>query len=194
MSENVQPGKTIDIQALNEILPLLATYDIQMPGEFSAVMRAMVLLDGTARVICPGYSLLDGVNRLVAAGVTAPPVDGTMQEQLMHELMQELPRLRRLPAHVDRIASLASRGELRHQVALFANEQDARVISTLINRVVLGSLGGLLFIGSALLLSVNEGGMLGNTPLTRVFGYIGLGISVALVLRVIAAIIREGYN
>ncbi len=108
--------------------------------------------------------------------------------------MQELPRLRRLPAQIDRIASLTARGELRHQVALFATEDDARVISTLVNRLVLGLLGGLLFAGSALLLSVNEGGALGHTPLTRVFGYVGLGLSVSLVLRVVAAIIRDGYN
>jgi ubiquinone biosynthesis protein len=194
MSEHVRPGQAIDIQVLNEILPLLATYDIQMPGAFSVVMRALVLLDGTARVIDPNYSLLDGVNRMIASGADTAPVEGTVQEQLIHELMQEMPRLRRLPAHVDRIASLASRGELRHQVALFATEDDARVISTLVNRVVLAMLGGLLFAGSALLISIDEGGMLGNTPITRVFGYIGLGVAVTLVLRVIAAIIREGYN
>ncbi len=195
ITENVQAGKPIDVNALNDILPLLATYDIQMPGEFSVVMRALVLLDGTARIISPGYSLLDGVTRMLDTAIpVSAPEGGTLQDQVMHEVMQELPRLRRLPAQIDRIASLTARGELRHQVALFATEDDARVISTLVNRVVLGMLGGLLFAGSALLLSVNEGGALGHTPLTRVFGYVGLGLSVSLVLRVVAAIIRDGYN
>src|SRR5207302_2611375 len=135
------------------------------------------------------------VTRMFNAGITAvSPEGGTIQDQVMREVMQELPRLRRLPAHIDRIASLTARGELRHQVALFATEDDARVVSTLVNRVVLGLLGGLLFTGSALLLSINEGGALGHTPLTRVFGYVGLGLSVTLVLRVVAAIIRDGYN
>ncbi len=196
ISENVQAGKPIDINALNDILPLLATYDIQMPGEFSIVMRALVLLDGTARLISPGYSLLDGVTRMLDSAIppVVSPQGGTLQEQVMHEVMQELPRLRRLPTQIDRIASLTAKGELRHQVVLFATEDDARVVSTLVNRVVLGLLGGFLFAGSALLLSVNEGGTLGHTPLTRVFGYVGLGLSVALVMRVVAAIIRDGYN
>ena len=71
----------------------------------------------------------------------------------------------------------------------------ARVITTLVNRLVLGLGGALLFIGSTLLLMVSDRPSSSiNTSLTRTFGYVGLALAATLLLRVVAAIVREGYN
>jgi hypothetical protein len=143
----------------------------------------------------PGYSLVDGMGRLFEGGVPALEPGASMQDRLVQGLLAELPRLQRLPAQVDRLASLAGRGELRTRIVLFSTEQDARVITTLVNRLVLGVGGALLFIGSTLLLVVSEGpGSSINTSLTRTFGYVGLALASTLLLRVVAAIVREGYN
>ena len=62
------------------------------------------------------------------------------------------------------------------------------------NRVVLALVGGLVFAGSAWLLSMSGGAALGGTELTRVFGFVGLALATVLLMRVVAAIIRDGYN
>jgi ubiquinone biosynthesis protein len=194
LSENVVPGRSVSAKALNDLIPLLATFDIRLPSELSVFFRALVLLDGTARTISPGYSLVDGMSRLFETGMPAVEPGASMQDRLVQGLLAELPRLQRLPAQLDRIASLTGRGELRTRIALFSTEQDARVISTLVNRLVLGIGGALLFIGSTLLLTVSAGSASLNTSLTRTFGYVGLALAATMMLRVVAAIVREGYN
>jgi ubiquinone biosynthesis protein len=194
IAANVKPGQSIDIEALNDLMPLLATFDIEMPPEFGAVMRALLLLDGTARTIAPDYSLTDGLTRLVVAGIPTGGGGGSLADRVVRELAGQLPRLRRLPGQLDRIVSMTARGELRHQVALFGTETDARVVTTLVNRIVLALTGGLLFTGSALLLAVADGSALGDASLTRVLGFVGLAVAAVLLLRVVAAIVRDGYN
>ena len=39
-----------------------------------------------------------------------------------------------------------------------------------------------------------EGGRDGGTSLTRVFGFLGLALATTLLLRVVAAVVRDGYN
>jgi len=195
LSENVGTGHAVTAKALNDLIPLLATFDIRLPSELSVFFRALVLLDGTARTISPGYSLVDGMGRLFERGMPTADSDASVQDRLVQGLLAELPRLQRLPSQVDRLASLAGRGELRTRIALFSTEQDARVITTLVNRLVLGLGGALLFIGSTLLLMVSDGPSSSiNTSLTRTFGYVGLALASTLLLRVVAAIVREGYN
>jgi ubiquinone biosynthesis protein len=195
LSEHVGGGRSISAKALNDLVPLLGTFDIRLPGELSVFFRALVLLDGTARTICPGYSLVDGMGGMVDGGIPAIDTGASIQDRLVEGLLAELPRLRRLPSQLDRIVSLTGRGELRTRIALFTTEQDARVITTLINRIVLGVVGGLLVIGSSVLLMVSDGSNSSvGTSLTRIFGYVGLILAAILVLRVVAAIVREGYN
>ena len=195
LSENVGAGRAVTAKALNDLIPLLATFDIRLPSELSVFFRALVLLDGTARTISPGYSLVDGMGRVFEHGMPTAEPGASVQDRLVQGLLAELPRLQRLPSQVDRLASLAGRGELRTRIALFSTEQDARVITTLVNRLVLGLGGALLFIGSTLLLMVSDGSSSSiNTSLTRTFGYVGLALAATMLLRVVAAIVREGYN
>ena len=70
-----------------------------------------------------------------------------------------------------------------------------RVVTTLVNRIVLGLVGGLLVVGSSLLVLASDGSRSSvGTSVTRIFGYVGLILAAILVLRVVAAIVREGYN
>jgi ubiquinone biosynthesis protein len=194
MSENLGPTRNVS-RAFKDLVPMLATFDIRLPSELTVFFRTLVLLDGTARTICPGYSLVDAMQRLPDPAALIAPDGASMQDQLVQELVQQLPRLRRLPAHVDRIATLAARGDLHARIALFSTEADARVVTTLVNRVVLVATGGLLALSSAILLAASgAGGSSGSVPLTRVFGFIGLGVGAVLLLRVVASVVRDGYN
>jgi ubiquinone biosynthesis protein len=191
MAENLGPTRNVS-RAFNDLVPMLATFDIRLPSELTVFFRALVLLDGTARAISPGYSLVEAMQRLPDAAMFTAPDGASLEDQLKTELLQQLPRLRRLPAHVDRIATLAARGDLHARIALFSTEADAKVVTTLVNRVVLATIGGLLAVASAILLAATTGGAAGDV--TRVFGYIGLALGAVLLLRVVASIIRDGYN
>ncbi|MGH9226965.1 MAG: ABC1 kinase family protein [Acidimicrobiales bacterium] len=189
-------GENVDATALNDVIPLLATFDIQLPGELTTFFRAMVLVDCTCRAIHPGDSVIDAMGRLMHGdGAAAAVPAGTVEEQVKAQLLTERPRLARLPALVERVATQAARGELRGRTALFSTARDARVVSTLVNRLVLGLVGGLILLGSAILVGTSSGPTVSDsTSFAQVFGFVGLGVAGILLLRVVAAIVRDGYN
>jgi hypothetical protein len=109
-----------------------------------------------------------------------------------NELLSALPRLRKLPEQVDRILTLTGRGELR--LRTIVDEDSHRILRTLVNRVLLAGIGAVLLIVSAMLLVSPDAGpaVANRTGLFDIFGYGGLLAGVVLVLRVVAAVARDG--
>jgi hypothetical protein len=99
------------------------------------------------------------------------------------------------PRQLDRIATIVQRGDLQARVRLFADAEDVRTVTRLLNRVVLAGLGGLVGLLSVLLLGTHGGPpFTGDTSLFQFFGYFGLFCATVLILRVIVAILRDGFN
>ena len=111
---------------------------------------------------------------------------------IRNELLSALPRLRKLPEQVDRILTLTGRGELR--LRTIVDEDGRRILRTLVNRVLLAGIGAVLLIVSAMLLVSPDAGpaVANRTGLFDIFGYGGLLAGVVLVLRVVAAVARDG--
>ena len=66
-------------------------------------------------------------------------------------------------------------------------------MTRLVNRLVLGIVAAALGIGSVMLLGVRTGPVVtASVTVNEVLGYIGLAISSILMLRLIAAIVRDG--
>jgi hypothetical protein len=103
-----------------------------------------------------------------------------------------VPRLRKLPEQIDRILSLTGRGEIR--VRTLVDEDGRRVLRTLVNRMLLAGVGAaLLVVATALLVAPDAGpAVADNTGLFELFGYGGMLAGVVLLLRVVAAVARDG--
>jgi ubiquinone biosynthesis protein len=192
LAENVRPGQSLDADALNALIRILTAFDIELPSELTACMRALMLLDGTARTIHPGYSLVDGMRRVLDGRGPMAPTGRTPQDEVTNALVRELPRLQKLPAQLDRIATLAARGDLRARISLFSTVQDTRVVTTLVNRLALALSGGLLAVSGAMLLAIGNGVNSSETTVTEAFGFIALAFAGLLLLRLVAAIVRDG--
>ena len=105
------------------------------------------------------------------------------------------PILRRLPRHVDRLATVAARGDLRARVSLLSSHGDVELVTKLFNRGVLAFFGGIVGVLSVMLLGVQGGPeFTGDTSLYQFFGYFGLFCSGILIMRVLIAIFRERLN
>jgi ubiquinone biosynthesis protein len=197
LSEHFVAGAALDASSLNELVSFLVSFDVHVPPELSTFVRAVVVLDGTVRLMSPDYRLVDGVRHVVDGQILRRTSRDTIATRdVRSELVRDLSYLRRLPAHLDRIATLASRGELRARVALFSTERDARVLTTLVNRIVLALVGGLLTVGAVVLLATSQTGRMaaGSASVMRAFGMVGLGVAAVLLFRVVAAIVRDGGN
>lgn len=107
--------------------------------------------------------------------------------------MLEIPRLRRLPERIDDLLGQAVTGGLSARVTLFADERDERLVTRLVDRLVLALIAAATGIGSVLLLDVDAGPSFGESvQFNEVVGYFGLAAAGTLCFRIVAGILRDG--
>jgi ubiquinone biosynthesis protein len=190
MAEHVRPGAAIDPAVFDELVATLSRFGMRLPTDVVLLSRALVTVDGTLRALVPDLALVAAAMALVERKEDQPVVD--RKELVREELLSMLPHLRRLPERVDRILTLTGRGELR--VRSILDEDGGRIVRTIANRLLLVLAGTSFLATSAWLLAATDEGpqIAGQTGLFEAFGYGGLLIGTVLVLRVVAAVARDG--
>ena len=190
LADHVGTGGSVDVRALADLVPVLGDFEITLPGDLVVLMRAMVTLDGTLGVLSPGFSVT-AAGKELAQREAAERADGDPQQLITEALVAELPVLRRLPADVGRTLALASRGNLTFRTV--AAEDESRFTRTLWNRTLLAGIGLGLALVSVLLMGLEVGPLVGgDTRLVVLLGAGGLAFGSVLVMRVVAAVVRDG--
>lgn len=190
IADHVRPTGSVDPSVLPDLVATLARFDIRLPADLVLLSRALVTLDGTLRVLSPDLALVNAATELMASPSTSPLGDRT--SILRDELIGMLPHLRRLPDRIDRILNQTARGDLR--VRSVVDEDRRRVLRTLVNRGLLVGIGASFLLVAAMLLVAGDAGpsVSEGTGLFEIFGYGGLLIGTVLLLRVVAAVTRDG--
>ena len=181
---------TVEPSVLQDLVATLAQFGIRLPGDLVVLSRALVTLDGTLRILAPGISLVTMATESMTS-TTAPPLI-ERDELLRNELAAALPHLRRLPDRIDRILTLTSRGDLR--IRSIVDEDTSRIVRTLANRALLLAAGAVFTLAAVVLLVAGDAGpTVGDEAgLFEIFGYFGLLTGAVLLLRVVAAVARDG--
>ncbi len=198
LARHVQPGQAVGASAIADLMQLLSSFGIDVPVEFTTFGRALVVLDGTLITLAPTFSFSEASQALATEWVTARTDDEgepDLEAIARDELIAQLPTLRDLPKRADRVLRQAERGELTTRISLFARDDDQRFVAKMVNRLVLAFVGGVLGLLSVVLLTTTNGPIFaGEVTLLNFFGYLGLFGGVVLLLRVVAASVREGLN
>jgi len=98
--------------------------------------------------------------------------------------------LRKLPRRADKITAALAQGRFTSNLRLFSDPHDVSVITTLVNRAVLGLLGAALGVISViLLLAPRSPRITTGLTLLQLLGYTGLFLAITLILRVVLEII-----
>ena len=182
----------VSAEALSDLLRVTAELGIALPEQASVMFRAIATLMGTLETLAPGYPFVERV--VDAAGVEAQAtlMPTSLAEFGQREITTLAPLLRRLPRHVDRVASQLHRGTLTTRVSLFSNPADVRVLERLLNKALLTVLG-LGVVGLSILLIGTQTGPLfaeRDLYLTQFVGWITLFFGAMLVLRSLLDVLR----
>jgi ubiquinone biosynthesis protein len=178
---------------LQELLGIFLAFGIAMSPGTSLLFRTLVTLEGTLSTLCPGYPIVQAAEDFAAELVHERLAPATWEETAKQELVTLLPILRRAPRHLERVATLLERGEVGARISLFSDDRDVAVVTRLVNRVLLGLLGGMVALASVGLLAIPGGPQLTrSTSLLDLFGYMGLFLATVLILRVVLAALRHG--
>jgi ubiquinone biosynthesis protein len=191
LARHISAAASPDAGMLTELLRVFLTFGIALPAGTTTMFRALVTLQGTLEVLCPRYPLIDAAQELAGDLLLHRVTPHTLAEAAQQELVTAAPVMRRMPRHLDRIATQLERGDLRLQTRLFADPGDARVMSRLVEQVVL-VLASATFGGIAIGLLALTGGPEITSGLTmyQAFGYAGLTMSLILLLRVLVGVLR----
>jgi ubiquinone biosynthesis protein len=189
MAENVRPTGALEPTILQDLVRMLSQFGIRLPGDLLVLSRSLVTLEGTLRVLSPTVSMINAATEMVSSK-TSPVLD--REALIRDELVAALPHLRNLPDRIDRILTLTSRGELR--IRSVVDEDGQRIVRTLVNRALLLLIGSVFLIVATLMLVASEKGPIvaGGTGLFEILGYGGLLSGTVLLLRVAAAVARDG--
>ena len=185
-----QPLDQFDLSgALMEITELIRRYNIMLPARIAMLIKALITLEGTARLVSPKFSLVE---------MMYPYRKKILWQRLSPG--RRLRKMRRFFAEIEHVIDLLPRGisEILEQIqsGKFDVHLDHRGLEPSVNRLVLGMLTSALFLGSAMLLSRNVPPVINLPPLLPELSAMGLAgcvVSIGLGLRLLRAISKSGH-
>jgi ubiquinone biosynthesis protein len=144
-----QPIEAFDLGgALCEMIEIMQRYRIVMQPPFAMLIKVLVMLEGTARMLQPNFSLMELLE----------PYQKKMMRRRLSPARQ-IRKARRIYSEVEKLAEVLPRRlrEILQQVesGKFDVHLDHRGLEPSVNRLVLGLLTSSLFLGSSLLVSQN---------------------------------------
>jgi ubiquinone biosynthesis protein len=188
-----QPLDQFDLGgALNELTDVVFRYKISLPPQVAMLLKLLVTLEGTARLLSPQFNLIE---------VIRPFKQSIMLRRLSP--MRQIKKLRKLYVEMEELVEILPRRmmEILEQVrrGTFAVHLDHQGLAPSVNRLVFGMVTSALFLGSSVLLSQNvppvlfrEQSFLGIQNIS-ILGIAGVATSFVLGLRLLRAINKSGH-
>ncbi len=188
-----QPLESFDMGgALNDMTDILHSHRILIPSQIALLIKTLVTLEGTLRLMSPRFSLMEAIQphfRKMRIRRLSP----TRQVKRLQRLYVELETLvERLPSQITGLLEVVQEGRLDVHLS-------HRGLSPSINRLVMGLLTSSLFLGSSVLLAYKVPPLLFPNPgpmglqNLSLLGLLGFGMSILISLRLYIAINKSGH-
>lgn len=178
--------------AMNDMFEIIRRYRIGLPPQVTMLLKTMVILDGTANMLNPSFSLMDLLKN--------------HRRRIMMRRLSPARRVRKfmkLYSDLERLVEVLPRrvGEILEQVRVgkFDIHLDHRRLGPTVNRLVMGIMASALFLGSSQMLSMKVPPVLFREELwlglkdLSILGLIGMVFSLGLGARLILAINKSGH-
>ncbi len=178
-------------QALVEMLKVIGNFGLDIPSELSLLGRSLVTIDGTLRVIDPGFRMTAAAASIAAEWRSEVVESGDLEAIAQDELIKQLPTLRTIPRDLQRSlrASTGAGLSLRH--TWLQSPEDQRVLAGFLNRVAVAVFAPLLLLASVAVLYLDRS-VEDESAYLQIIGNVGIFLAGVLLLRLVIAIARDG--
>mgnify|MGYP003407363527 FL=1 len=192
MARFLGPGAVIDVSAFTQMILVLTNNQLAVPSELTAAFRAMATLEGTLRVLSPGFDFVAEASQYASVRIAHAQRPSAVAKAVKTELARMIPLARRLPYRIDQITGDLADGRLSVNVRLFADRRDRALLRDFGNLASLTFLAGVFGIMAAMLLTSTDGPLVTDSiSLFQLFGYLLVIASGVLTLRVFFDIFRR---
>ncbi len=132
--------------ALREFVSIIRRFQITLPGEAAMLIKVLIELEGTSRLLDPGFSLME-IMKPYRRKLILKRLSPTRQARKLHRFYLQVEQLAEsMPTTISNILEQVQRGK-------FDVHLDHRRLGPTVNRLVLGMMTSALFLGSSLMLS-----------------------------------------
>ncbi|MDG2013955.1 MAG: AarF/UbiB family protein [Pirellulaceae bacterium] len=144
---SMQSMSSFDMSAaLNEFVSIVRKFHITLPGEAAMLIKVLIQLEGTGRLLDPQFSLM-GIMKPFHRKLLIRRLSPARQARKVRRLYMQMEQLAEsLPQTIGSILEQMKRGK-------FDVHLDHRRLGPSVNRLVLGMMTSALFLGSSLMLS-----------------------------------------
>jgi len=144
---SMQSMSSFDMSAaLNEFVSIVRKFHITLPGEAAMLIKVLIQLEGTGRLLDPQFSLM-GIMKPFHRKLLMRRLSPARQARKVRRLYMQMEQLAEsLPQTIGSILEQMKRGK-------FDVHLDHRRLGPSVNRLVLGMMTSALFLGSSLMLS-----------------------------------------
>lgn len=178
--------------SLTDMIEIIRRYNIQLPPQVAMLIKVLVTLEGSAKLLSPKFSLME-------------LMEPFQKRMFLRRLSpaRHMRKMRRFMMEIEQLAEVTPRRvmEILEQVQAgkFDVHLDHRGLGPSVNRLVLGMMTSALFLGSSLLLSYKVPPLLfpvnnfyGLHQLS-ILGLAGCALSILIGLRLVRAINKSGH-
>lgn len=188
-----QSVKRLDVgRVLREMTEMIYRYQIVLPAQLSMLIKALVTLEGTAKILSPSFSIIEVMVPFQRRALRRR-LSPTRRLKKMRRVYLEMEHLfTAMPQQIYQIIRQIQSGE-------FDVHLDHRGLEPSVNRLVLGMLASALFLGSSLMLSMKVPPVLFQSPTwlgmhqISILGLSGCCLSFLVGLRLLGAIGKSGH-
>ena len=186
-----QPLNSFDMTgALTDFIAIVRRFQIRLPGEVAMLLKVLITLEGTGRLLNPEFSLMDAMRPMHRNLLIRRFSPGRQIRKLRRFFLQFEQLAESFPLRLSNILEQIQTGK-------FDVHLDHRRLGPSVNRLVMGLMTSALFLGSSLMLSYEVPPLLFKEAAEGVknisiFGLIGCGLSFLMGLRLVWAIHTTG--
>ena len=189
LADHVRANGAVDPSVMQDLVAMISAFGVRLPGDVVLLSRALATLDGTLRVMAPGMSLVAAATELMAS--TESPIDPRHRREGRDDVRPPAAATPSRPhrSHPDAHGPRRPSHPQRDRRRLPTDPADARE-----PRALGGGRGDALARLCRVLLVPADAGPRVSTDvgLFEILGYGGLLAGIVLLLRVVAAVARDG--
>jgi ubiquinone biosynthesis protein len=168
--------------ALNELTEAIRRYHVMLPSPLALLLRVLVMLEGTGRLLAPNFNLVELLEKYGRSGLLKKLSPKRALVRLATTVGDWEELIRGLPRQIGHVLRLFERQEL-------GVELSHRHLEPSVNRLVFGLMVSAMFVGSAMMWAAKAPPLWNEIS---IFGALGCGVSTMFGYRLFRAIQHSG--